>query len=352
MKRIIATALSVIAISLLGSTMLTSCKEDKDDGVLYLYNWTYYTPDSVLAKFEEEYHCTVKVDTFDSNEVMYAKLKAGAKGYDITFPSQDYTSIMINQKMIQKIDHAKFENEKYINPACKPLMTFDPNMDYQVPYYLGMAGVAVNKQKVTNYEKSWNIFARTDLKGHMSMMDDMREIIGDALAYQGLSVNTVDDAKLQAAADLINNQWKPNLVKFDAEGFGKSFASGDFWVCQGYAEVVYGEVPEDKQEAMIDFFIPKEGGPQYLDSMVILKGAKHYDRAMQFINFIHRPEIYAMFLDEFRFPGFVNLEADKLRTTVPMYKAEDMNKGELKLDVGEDLEKFNEKWETIRFTAE
>ena len=103
MKRIIATALSVIAISLLGTTMLTSCKDDKDDGVLYLYNWTYYTPDSVLAKFEEEYNCTVKVDTFDSNEVMYAKLKAGAKGYDITFPSQDYTSIMINQKMIQKI---------------------------------------------------------------------------------------------------------------------------------------------------------------------------------------------------------------------------------------------------------
>ena len=259
---------------------------------------------------------------------------------------------MINQNMIQKIDHTKFTNEKYINPACKPLMTFDPNMDYQVPYYLGMAGIAVNKQKVTNYEKSWNIFARTDLKGHMSMMDDMREVIGDALAYQGLSVNTVDDAKLQGAADLINNMWKPNLVKFDAEGFGKSFAAGDFWVCQGYAEVVYGEVPEDKQEAMIDFFIPKEGGPQYLDSMVILKGAKHYDRAMQFINFIHRPEVYAMFLDEFRFPGFVNLEADKLRTTVPMYKAEDMNKGELKLDVGEDLEKFNEKWETIRFTAE
>lgn len=342
---------ALLVLSLVALTF-TSCGDDKDDGILYLYNWTYYTPDSVLKAFEQEYNCTVKVDTFDSNEVMYAKLKAGAKGYDITFPSQDYTSIMINQGMVQKIDHTKFENEKYINPACKPLMTFDPNMDWQVPYYLGMAGVAVNKQKVTDYEKSWNIFAREDLKGHMSMMDDMREIIGDALAYQGLSVNTVDDSKLQAAADLINNSWKPNLVKFDAEGFGKSFAAGDFWVCQGYAEVVYGEVPEDKQEEMIDFFIPKEGGPQYLDSMVILKGAKHYDRAMQFINFIHRPEIYAMFLDDFRFPGFVNLEADKLRTTKPMYKAEDMGKGELKLDVGEDLEKFNEKWESIRFTAD
>ena len=103
---------------------------------------------------------------------------------------------------------------------------------------------------------------------------------------------------------------------------------------------------------MIDFFIPKEGGPMYLDSMVILKGAKHYDRANEFINFIHRPEIYAMFLDDFRFPGYVNLEAEKRRSTVPMYKAEEMAGGELKLDVGEALEKFNEKWETIRFTAD
>ena len=349
MKRFVLVLTAALLVA--SSLTVTGCKKE-DDGVLYLYNWTYYTPDSVLQAFEKEFNCTVKVDTFDSNEVMYAKLKAGAKGYDITFPSQDYTSIMINQKMLQQIDQTKFTNKKYINPACKQLMTFDPDMNWQVPYYLGMAGIAVNKLKVTDYEKSWNIFARTDLKGHMSMMDDMREVIGDALAYQGLSVNTVDDTKLQGAADLINNLWKPNLVKFDAEGFGKSFAAGDFWVCQGYAEVVYGEVPEEKQEEMIDFFIPKEGGPMYLDSMVILKGAKHYDRAMDFINFIHRPEIYAMFLDDFRFPGYVNLEADKLRTTVPMYKAEEMSGGELKLDVGADLEKFNEKWETIRFTAD
>lgn len=331
---------------------LLSCGSAKDDNTLYLFNWTYYTPDSVLQAFEKEYGCTVKVDTFDSNEVMYAKLKAGASGYDITFPSQDYTSIMIKQNMLQQIDKTKFENAKYINPKVLEKTEFDPDMTYSVPYYMGAAGVAVNKQKVSNYEKSWNIFEKTELKGHMAMMDDMREVLGDALAYQGLSVNTVDSTKLANAADLVNDLWKPNLVKFDAEGFGKSFASGDFWVCQGYAEVVYGEVPEDKQEDMIDFFIPKEGGPMYIDSMVILKNAKHYERAMQFINFIHRPEIYVQFLDEFRFPGFVNLEAEALRTTKPMYKAEEMEKCELKLDIGEDLEKYNDLWQKIRFSAE
>ena len=103
---------------------------------------------------------------------------------------------------------------------------------------------------------------------------------------------------------------------------------------------------------MIDFFIPEEGGPMYIDSMVILKGAKHYDLAMKFIDFIHRPEIYALFLDDFKFPGYVNLEAEKYRKTTPMYKAEQMKNGELKLDVGADLEKFNELWQDIRFSAD
>ena len=330
---------------------LSSCGK-KDDNTLYLFNWTYYTPDSVLQDFEKEYNCKVKVDTFDSNEVMYAKLKAGADGYDITFPSQDYTSIMIKQGMLKKIDREAFTNAKNINPKVLEKLTFDPNMDYSVPYYMGAAGVCVNKQKVHNYNKSWKIFEREDLKGHMTMMDDMREVMGDALALKGYSVNTVDRKVLGDITDYINQKWKPNLVKFDAEGFGKSFANEDFWVCQGYAEVVYGEVPEERQEEMIDFFIPPEGGPMYVDSMVILKNAKHYDLAMKFINFIHRPEEYVKFLDEFRFPGFVNPAAEPLRTTTPMYKAEEMENCELKLDVGEDLETFNEYWESIRFSAD
>ena len=108
--------IGIVAVFVLcGLVGLVSCsKKDAgtDANTLYLFNWTYYTPDSVIAKFEAEYGCSVKVDSFDSNEVMYAKLKAGASGYDITFPSQDYTSIMINQGMLREIDVSKLENVK------------------------------------------------------------------------------------------------------------------------------------------------------------------------------------------------------------------------------------------------
>ena len=350
MKRHIATI--ILAASAVAVAGLASCtKKDGQSGdkTLFLYNWTYYTPDDVLRQFEEKFNCTVKVDSYASNEEMYSKLKAGAKGYDIVVPSQDYTSIMIKQKMLRELDQSKMTNKKYVNPVVLQKATYDPEMKYAVPYYFGAAGVSVNKTKVAkSYERNWNIFADTQFKGHATMMDDMREVIGDALMYQGHSVNSLDDSELKEAKELILNKWKPNLVKFDAEGFGKSFASGDFWLCQGYAEVIYGEVPEEKWDE-IDFFIPAEGGPAYLDSMCILKDAPHYALANEFINFIQDPQIYAQFLDAFRFPCFVNMEAAQYMKTKPMYEASQMNNCVLKEDVGEGLDKFNELWQEIRF---
>ena len=224
-------------------------------------------------------------------------------------------------------------------------------MLYAVPYYFCAAVVSVNKTKVPQgYERSWNIFSDAKFAGHATMMDDMREVMGDALAHLGHDVNSLSDSELDEAEKFITQNWLPNLVKFDAESFGKSFASGDFWLCHGYAEVVYGEVPKEKWEETIDFFIPAEGGASYLDSMCILKDSPHYDLANEFINYIHRPEVYAKFLDAFNFPCFVNLRAAQFMKEKPMYEAEQMNNCTLKIDLGEGLDKFNERWQRIRFT--
>ncbi len=330
---------------------LASCSK-KEDRTLFLYNWTYYTPDEVLRNFEKEFNCSVKVDSYASNEEMYSKLRAGAKGYDIVVPSQDYTSIMIKQGMFREIDQTIFTNRTNINPIVLEKAAYDPEMKYAVPYYFGAAGIAVNKTKVPdgNYARDWGIFSDKQFAGHATMMDDMREVMGDALAYLGHDINSLDDSELDAAEKLIRDQWKPNLVKFDAESFGKSFASGDFWLCHGYAEVIYGEVPEEKWDETIDFFIPENGGASYLDSMCILKDSKHVELANQFINYIHRPEVYAKFLDAFRFPCSVNPKAAAFMTKKPMYDASQMNNCTLKEDLGEGLDKFNERWQRIRFT--
>ena len=337
----------IVLTALLLSATLIGCSKS-DEKTLYVYNWTYYTPDSVIAKFEEEYGVNVVLDYFASNEDMFAKLKAGGSGYDIVFPSGDYVSIMKKENMLEKIDKSQIPNLKSISKMVIDKANYDPTMEYSVPYYMGAAGIAVNKTKVTDYDRTWDIFADTRLAGRMSMLDDMREVMGDALAHLGYSVNSVDPVALERAKRLIIDTWKPNLVKFDAEAFGKSFASGEFWVVQGYPEAVYGEVDPSRWDE-VDFFLPEVGGPMYLDSMCIPKGAKHIELAHKFIDFIHRPEIYAEFLDFFNFPSSVNTAAGALMSSVPFYRVEDLANYELKDDIGEGLDLYNEIWQDIRF---
>jgi len=339
---------TVLAVLIMPALVFGGGGSDKNR--LYIYNWTYYTPDAVIEKFEKEYKCKVFYDEFASNEDMYAKLKSGGSGYDIVFPSGDYVSIMIQQGMLEKIDKSKIPNLKNVDPLVLQKALYDRNMDYSVPYYMGAAGIIVNTARVPNYEESWSIFGRSDLKGRMTMLDDMREVMGDALAHLGYSVNTRNPREIEAAKNLINNEWKPNLTKFDAEAFGKGYANGEFWVVQGYAEVVMEEIADNEQLIKTTkFFIPPEGGPAYLDSMCILKGSKNADLAHKFIDFIHRPEIYAEFCDEFGFPATANVPARKFIEGPSLYEAEDIAHTELKEDVGEALGLYNDAWfNTIR----
>ena len=329
--------------------LFTACRKN-EKAILYLYNWTYYTPSSVIHAFEKAYGVKVVYDDYASNEDMFAKLMAGSKGYDLVFPSADYVSIMIKLNMLEHIDITKVPNVCYLRPEVLTRITYDPAMDFSIPYYMGAAGIAVNTEAVSDYERSWNIFERQDLKNRMTMMDDMREVFGAALGVLGYEPNTVNADELQQAYQLIRNKWKPNLVKFDADGFAKSFASGDLLVVHGYAEAVFAELQED-QAQYVDFFIPSGvHSALYIDSFCIPKGAPHPELAHAFINFMLDPKVYAEFLDTFGFPSSIHTEAEKYRTKAPRYTLDGMKDCILKKDISAHLELYNDHWQKIRFT--
>jgi spermidine/putrescine transport system substrate-binding protein len=324
--------------------LIAGCSSQKTKQ-LFIYNWTYYIPQEVLDSFEKKTGIKLVYDTYASNEEMFAKLKAGGTGYDIVFPSGDYVSIMIKEGMLDSIDYAKIPNFKYLDTMAVNKIKFDPGCTHSVPYMMGAAGVVVNKKKVPHFEKSWSIFNRSDLKGRMTLLDDMREVLGAALNSQGHSVNSTDSAELASAKQLVM-QWRENIVKFDAEAFGKGFAAGEFWVVHGYAENVFLELDSSMRKDA-EFFIPKEGGSMYMDNMCILKDAAHKDLAYEFINYIHEPEVYAKIAD-FLALSSINVEARKFRKVKPNYEISDLGNCEFKEDLGPALEMYNKVWQEIR----
>jgi spermidine/putrescine transport system substrate-binding protein len=332
----------VVAVLGMALILLAGCGKKER---LYIYNWTYYTPDTIIKKFEKEFGVKVIYDEFASNEDMHAKIKVGGGAYDVVFPSGDYVSIMMHQNMLEEIDHSKIPNLKNIDPAVLEKATHDPHMKYSVPYFFGTAGIIVNTARVPDFEHSWSIFARQDLRNRMTMLDDMREVLGAALVVLGYSVNSKNLLEIAEARDYINANWKPNLVKFDSESFGKGYSNGDFWVVHGFPEAVFEEIAHNPQLLKNTFFfIPKEGGPAYIDCMCILKGAKNIELAHKFINFIHRPDIYAEFVDAFKFPATANIPARRYKTGASLYTVEELANSEVLDDPGPALEFFNEVW--------
>ncbi len=324
---------------------LTSCGDKTQK--LYIANWSVYMPTEVLKNFEKKYKVKIVYDEYTSNEELFAKLKAGAKGYDIVFPSGDYVSIMAKEGMLAKLDHNKIPKLSNLDPAILSKIKFDVGNVYSVPYVMGAAGIAVNTAKVKNFPKDFTIFDREDLKGKMTLLDDMREVMGAALKEKGHSVNSGDMTELQQAKKVVLN-WKKNIQKFDAESFGKSYAAGEFVVVHGYAENVFKAL--EGNEALIkstEFFIPKKGTSMYVDNMVMLKDAKNTDLAYQFINYIHEPEVYAMIANFFALPS-ANVPARKYVTVKPHYELSDLENCEFKEDLGNHLEIFNKIWQEIR----
>jgi spermidine/putrescine transport system substrate-binding protein len=267
--------------------LVTGCGGKKER--LFLYNWSDYIDPQLIREFEKEFGVRVVLDTYDSNETMYAKVRAGGGGYDLIVPTSYMAKIMWEQGMLREIDHSKLSNLGNLDRELIEALSLDPEMRYTIPYMIGHAGVAYRDDRVTVEDESWAIFGDTRYAGRMIMLDDMREVVGAALKFLGYSLNTINPAELEEALEVLLT-WRPNIVKFDSEQYKGGLASGEFWVAHGYG----GDVMQVMEEAAnVSFFLPKEGFALGIDDIVIPVDARNPDLAYKFIDFLLRPDVAA-----------------------------------------------------------
>jgi spermidine/putrescine transport system substrate-binding protein len=279
-------ACAVGLLSLASLLLLAGCGHSRP--TLNLYTWSDYIKPDLIRRFERENGCRIVVDTFESNEAMYAKLKAGATGYDVLTPTSYMVSMMFDQGMIAGLDRSRLPNLNHVDPEFLKI-TVDKAMDHSVPYMLVWSGIAYLEGRVKDVKPTWNMFDRTDLKGRMTMFNDMRESIGAALKSLGYSINTVSEKELQEA-EAVLLRWKKNLAKFDNEQYKIGLASGEFLLVHAWNGDVF---QVRKENPDVRFFIPEEGTVISCDDLVILKSSHQVALAHAFINFLHDPQVAA-----------------------------------------------------------
>jgi spermidine/putrescine transport system substrate-binding protein len=267
---------------------------------LRIFIWEEYIDPEVYRLFEQEFGARVIEDNYGGNDDMRAKLQAGGVGYDLVVPSDYMVMLLRKEDLLLPLDLAHVPNLKHLATRFRD-PTYDPGHRYSVPYQWGITGIAYNTSQVIPPPTHWaNLFDPAWIEPYanrISMLNDMREVIGAALVATGHPHATADPQHLAHAQALLQRQ-KPFLAKYDSESFEDSLASGETVLAQGWS----GEVAvAQSQNHDIAFIIPGEGTFVFVDNWVIPKGARQKALAEEFINFVLRPEISAKIVNHARY---------------------------------------------------
>ena len=276
-----------LAMMLLMTLFLrTGFAEEKE---LRIFTWSEYMDErKFAADFKAATGIKVKIDIYENNEEMIAKLLAGGtKQYDIIIPSDFVLPILISQHLIQPLDQSKLPNLRNLADRFHKV-PYDPNNRYTVAWQWGSVGLMYRKDKVSpEAVRSWSVmFDQKKQPGSFWFMESMRDSMSIALLYLGYDANSTNTSELKKAAELLAATKRSK----DCMGF-KPGVGGKNDVTAGRAAmaVVYnGDAERDiaANPKKLGFTIPREGSTLFTDLMAIPAHAPHPDAAHKWINWI------------------------------------------------------------------
>ena len=298
LRRVAAAAL---AVCLLGGCVFLILQPKSQTVTLNVYNWGMNIADGtddtldIIAAFEEKYpNIRVQYATYDSNEVMYSKLKNGGITVDVIIPSDYMIARMINEEMLLELNFDNIPNFQYIDEQFRN-NDFDPENKYSVPYTWGTVGILYNtkyvaEEDVTGWELLWN----EKYTDKILMIDNSRDAFGIAQYLLGYDVNTTDEAELQACAQKLKEQ-KPVVQQYVMDQIYSIMQNEEAWIAPYYAGDSMLMMEENENLA---FYLPVDQGFNlFIDAMCIPTCCREKDAAEKFIDFLCDPEISGANMD-------------------------------------------------------
>ena len=277
-----ATALVLIVVSVF---QFSGGKASRpfEGQTLHLYNWGEYTGENIIRNFEEETGATVVMENFDSNEQMYIKVVNG-ESYDILVPSDYMIQRLIQEDLLQKLDHSKLDCMDLLTEDVKGL-PYDPKNEYSVPYFWGTAGIVYDKTKVDIKdleEQGYNIFLNEKYKGDIYLYDSERDSFMMALKALGYSMNTENEKEINEAYEWLVKCVQTMEPEIVTDEIIDNMAQGRKALGLIYSGDATYVISENEN---MGYYLPETGTNLWSDAMVIPKNAKNPELAHAFINY-------------------------------------------------------------------
>lgn len=350
LRRVVPITLVILITG--GGIFYGSKNKMRSEEQVIVYNWGEYIDPDVIPMFEEETGISVIYEEFETNEIMYPKIKSGAIAYDVVCPSDYMIERMVREDLLAEINWDNVPNIKNIDPTyMDQSKSFDPDNAYSVPYCFGTIGILYNKTMVDEPIDSWNVLWDHKYTDNILMQDSVRDAFAVALKRKGYSLNSTDVNELEeATADLIEQ--KPLVQAYVIDQVRDKMIGNEAAIGVIYSgEAIYTQWENEN----LEYVIPKEGSNVWIDSWVIPKNAQNKENGEKFINFLCRPDIALMNFEYITYStpnkeARALIEDEELRNSTIAFPTADMLKDcETFRFLGNDADAFyNELWNKVK----
>jgi spermidine/putrescine transport system substrate-binding protein len=322
------------------------------NNVLNVYVWGGIIPKSVIRAFEKETGIHVNFSTYDSNETLFAKLRASPKPiYDIILPSAYYVERMKRQGMLSALKHAQLPNLKHLSKHFSD-NDYDPLNHYSVPLVWGATGIFYNQHWIKTPPASWMDLWNPQWKNQLLLLDDSREVFALSLISLHRSPNEKRLPSLREAF-LHLKHLTTNIKLFASESIQALLIDEDALI----GSVWNGDAYKAHQEnPAIQFVYPTEGFVVWVDCLAIPAHAPHPKEALAFINFLLNPNVAAMIATSeghaITNRSGIALLPKHIRNNPMIYPSDEtLKRSHVQQDVGDHaIRVYNQYWQALKLS--
>ena len=270
----------------------TGSASGKLGGELTLVTWPNYHDVENFKAFEKATGVKVNVKVFGSNEEMLAKLQVGSTGWDVFVPTNYTIATYADLDVIEPLALDRLANyspETYEARFLEASAAQGDDSTYAIPKNWGTTGYAYWSDEVsedlTSWKEFWDLTTST-YSGKTTIHDYQLTSIGNALAYYGYSINSIDEAEL-AEAEALLIETKPHLFAITSD-YQPPLRAKDAFLAMAWS----GDALQvNRDEPAVKYVLGSEGGEIWEDNWAIVKDAPNKDAAYAFLDFMIDPEV-------------------------------------------------------------
>jgi spermidine/putrescine transport system substrate-binding protein len=266
---------------------LDACRRADKRRVVNFFNWSNYIGKDTLPNFTKSTGVDVRYDMFADEEEMFAKLRAGARGYDLIVVGDYLIPRFRALNLIDPMPPGVLKNQGNLAPRFRHT-SYDPD-EATVPYLWGTTGIAYNRKKLKKAPTSWWDLWDEKYKDRISMLDNVRDCIAVAMQLLGIEQSTRDPDDFRRIRELLVKQ-KPLVKQYSSSSYLNSLVAGEIDLAMTWSGDLF-QAARDNPD--LDYVIPKEGTYMWVDCLALMRGSHHRADTLALIDYLLEPKVAA-----------------------------------------------------------